>query len=128
MDGENLSEFEKAQQQLQALDIEVVMGTENGRRFIWRILEYCGIYRDIDGDRSDMLKQIGNRQAGLYILGIVSDIAEDQVFKMMKEAKNRSVTEEEYYDERDRNNRDSDDSGNEGGRFETPRGDINLYL
>ena len=94
---ENLSEFEKTQLALQRLDIEAVMGSEHGRRFVWRILEYCGIYRDIEGDSPDMLKQLGNRQTGLYILGIISDVCEDQVFKMMKEAKNKAKTEEEYY-------------------------------
>ena len=107
MDGENLTDLEKAKQALEKVDISAVMSTENGRRFVWRILEFCGIYRDIEGEGSEMLKQIGNRQTGLYILAIVSDNNEEEVFKMMKEAKNRATTEEEFYDSRNRSDTNS---------------------
>lgn len=135
MIGENLSEFDKTQLALQRLDIEAVMGSEHGRRFIWRILQYCGIYRDIEGDRDDMLKQLGNRQTGLYILGIISDVCEDQVFQMMKEAKNQALMEEEYYDNRNNNAGnypDTDTADHTGKHYSDARdiklGNINVFL
>lgn len=89
---ETLEERELRQQ---LNDIKHVMGTENGRRFVWRILGYCGIYKDIEGTGSEADRQIGKRRAGLYLLGIISDIAEDNVFKMMKEAKEKTKLEEQ---------------------------------
>lgn len=87
-------ELEKQRLIVEADDIKAIMSTENGRRFIWRLLEYCGIYRDIEGQGQEADRQIGKRRAGLYILGIVSDVEEDLVFEMMKEAKTRKMDEE----------------------------------
>jgi hypothetical protein len=85
-------------------DIEWVTSTEQGRRAMWKILSYCGVYRDIEGSGNDMLKQIGRRQVGLYLLGLISDASEDRIFEMMKEAKERSIEEKLEYE---RNNRDT---------------------
>jgi len=98
MDDTKLTEKEIAKEALEKIDIQNVMGSDSGRRFVWRILEYCGIYRDIDGENIDVYKALGNRQAGLYILGIVSDVCEEQLFLMMKEARNKKLLEERDYD------------------------------
>ena len=87
------------------LDVEWITSTEQGRRFMWRLLSYCGVYRDIEGSGNDMLKQIGRRQVGLYILGLVADASEDRIFDMMREAKERSIEEKLHYE---RANRDND--------------------
>ena len=87
-------ELEKQKLQQQADDIKFIMESENGRRFIWRMLEYCGIYRDIEGTGHEADRQIGKRRAGLYLLGIVSDTQETEVFEMMKEARNRKADED----------------------------------
>jgi hypothetical protein len=71
---------------------------------MWRLLSYCGVYRDIEGSGNDMLKQIGRRQVGLYLLGLISDSSEDRIFDMMREAKDRAIEEKIDYE---RNNRDS---------------------
>jgi len=86
------------------LDIEVLMSTDNGRRFVWKLLAYCGVYQDLNFEEPyNAAKQAGKRQVGLYLLGIISDNNEEMVFKMMKEAKNASFEEEKYYDTRERN-------------------------
>lgn len=93
-----LEEREAFRREQEQLDIQSVMETENGRRFIWRLLSYCGIYRDIEGDQVQMLKQIGRRQAGLHILAIISESAEESVFKMMREAQYRDEEEARFLD------------------------------
>jgi hypothetical protein len=102
MDGKKLNAFEESRIRQQKADIESVMSTENGRRFVWRILEYCGVYRDIVGDQNEMLKQIGNRQTGLYIMGLIDDACGDKLFRMMTESKNVSKEEELFYEREDR--------------------------
>jgi hypothetical protein len=86
------------------LDVEWITSTEQGRRFMWRLLSYCGVYRDIEGSGNDMLKQIGRRQVGLYILGLVADASEDRIFDMMREAKERSIEEKLHYERTNRDN------------------------
>jgi hypothetical protein len=84
-------------------DIEWVTSTEQGRRAMWKILSYCGVYRDIEGSGNDMLKQIGRRQVGLYLLGLIADSSEERIFEMMKEAKERSIEEKIEYERTNRN-------------------------
>jgi len=93
-----LEEREKFLREQEKLDIQTVMSTENGRRFLWRLLANCGIYRDIEGDTTQMLKQIGRRQSGLYLLSIISEADEESTFRMMKEAKYRDEEEKRFVD------------------------------
>jgi hypothetical protein len=79
-------------------DVEWATSTEQGRRLMWNILSHCGIYRDIEGSSDEMLKQVGRRQVGLYLLGLISDASEDRIFDMMREAKNRSIEEKLEYE------------------------------
>ena len=75
-------------------DVSWVCSTEQGRRFLWRLLSFCGVYHDFEGDTQDMLKKIGRRQVGLHLLGVISDANEDIIFDMMKEAKARKIEED----------------------------------
>jgi hypothetical protein len=81
-------------------DCAWVVSTEQGRRFMWKILSHCGVYRDIEtaGGENEAFKQIGRRQVGLHLLGLISDASEDQIFNMMKEAKQRSIEEKIYHE------------------------------
>jgi len=98
--------------QIQQLnDIKSVLDLEPGRRFMWRVISYCGIYKALEGDHDDMMKQEGRRQIGLYLLGLLTDVDDEQVFNMMREAKNKDMGDN--YDrkiERDIDDRDSEGS------------------
>jgi len=75
----------------QANDIQNILNSESGRRFLWRLIGYCGVYRDVEGEQVDIMKQLGRRQVGLYLLGILTDTDDEQVFTMMKEAKSKDM-------------------------------------
>lgn len=93
-------------------DLEWVLSSDSGRRFIWRVLSFCGVYQDIDPvDTSLALKQLGRRQVGLYLLGICSENNQDKVFTMMQEAHNASITQE-LQDGKERDGNDGD-NGND---------------
>ena len=72
-------------------DVGWVVSTEQGRRFIWELLAFCGVYRALEGEPNQMLVQEGTRRVGLHLLGITTEASEDLVFTMMQEAKNRSL-------------------------------------
>jgi len=95
---------EKEKIKLERSDVEWSTSTEQGRRFLWNLMSYCGIYRDIEGNSDDMLKQIGRRQVGLYLLSLITDESEDRYIEMMREAKNRAI------EEKIKNDNTSDDS------------------
>ena len=93
------------------LDLDYVMQTENGRRFVYRILEHCGLYHDIDFKDNTHLaaKQAGRRSAGLWLLGVLTATHAESYFKMQLEAYGAQlIIEEELEDVRERN-RDNDD-------------------
>jgi hypothetical protein len=83
-------------------DAEWVISTSQGRRFMWRLLSDCGIYKDYHGSQDEIFKQIGRRQIGLHLLGIISDASEDRLFEMMREAKTRSTEEKIQYERANR--------------------------
>lgn len=94
----------------QNIDIQNLMDTDSGRRFIWRMLTYCGVYRDLEGTHDDMMKQAGRRQVGLYLTGIITDTSEEQFFNMMREAKNKNKEDTDARDrEQDTIDRTNDD-------------------
>lgn len=82
--------------------VEWVLSTPQGRRFVWRILSDCGIYKDYQGSNDEVFKQIGRRQIGLHLLSIISDASEDRLFEMMREAKTRSAEERIEYERANR--------------------------
>jgi len=85
-----MSELEKKERQ-ERDDVYWVMSTEQGRRFIWRLLGECKVFHDFEGDTNQILKSVGRRQIGLFLSGITTDASEDLYFKMMTEAKNQAT-------------------------------------
>lgn len=114
-----------------------VLSTYNGRYFLWHLLEYCGIYQDIVGEEQMIHRGLGRREVGLKFLGDITNVDEEKVFQMMREAKDRAKNREELYGRENRpdtrpterdiisGNYDSDydfdaDSGHESGDDELP--------
>lgn len=88
-----MQEFEKQLRELrekeQNQDIEFILKHPAGRRFMWRLLSFCGIYRDYEGTSDQILRNLGKRTVGLFLLRLLTSVNEDMVFEMMKEAKLR---------------------------------------
>ena len=69
-------------------DVEMMLSTKNGRRFLWRMLTHCGIYQDIHNDDArETERLLGRRSVGLWLMQVLGDIDQDKLFLMMKEAK-----------------------------------------
>ena len=71
-------------------DVEIVLSTESGRAFVWRLLAMCGVYQDINTDSdAEAGRKLGQRSIGLLIMQIIGDVDQDKLFIMMREAKFR---------------------------------------
>lgn len=104
-------EREQARIEQEREDVRRVMDTDSGRRFMWRLIGFCGVYRDIDcSDNTVMGKQVGVRKVGLYLLDLITDADEEGLFRMMKEAKLRAEEEAREY-EAEREQADANDGG-----------------
>jgi hypothetical protein len=70
-------------------DIAWVLSTPNGRRFLWRYLEMCGLYRTSFTGSSETFYLEGMRNIGLKLLADITETSPEQYLLMMKEAKER---------------------------------------
>jgi hypothetical protein len=67
-------------------DLRTVMGTEQGRRFIWDLLGDAGVYRTSFTGNSETFFNEGKRQIGLSILGRITEVCPAEYLKMQQEA------------------------------------------
>lgn len=69
-------------------DLESVMSTESGRRFIWEMLADAGVFQSsFTGDNNATNFKEGQRNAGLRIFSRVMEVCPDMYLVMAKEAK-----------------------------------------
>ena len=57
-------------------DIREVLNTRRGRRFYWRYLEICGVFRTSNADASQIFFNEGMRNVGLQLLADVNEAAQ----------------------------------------------------
>lgn len=49
-------------------DLKAVLSTVEGKRFVWRVLEFCGIHSDsFDTNALQMARKEGKRSIGLFL-------------------------------------------------------------
>jgi hypothetical protein len=83
-------------------DLEWVMSTEQGRRFVWRLLSECKMFHDIVGDGHIAFRQIGRRQVGLFITDLITQHVPDSY--MLMQTEHQRTLNEERLDERNNSN------------------------
>ena len=77
-------------------DIDTLMSTPGGARFIWRLLTLSGVFRtSFSSDPLVMAMNEGQRNTGLKLLSDVMEACPDKYFTMMRTAKARTAKEEE---------------------------------
>lgn len=83
---------EKRAKQREMNEILTILQTSQGRQYIWRLLEKCGVYQSsFDNSGSRVYFNEGQRNIGLMILADVNDADPDAYVTMMKEAKERKA-------------------------------------
>jgi hypothetical protein len=68
-------------------DLRTLMGTVEGRRFIWRLLDRAGVFRTSFTGNSTTFFNEGMRNIGLIVLADITEACSDNYLLMMKEAK-----------------------------------------
>lgn len=66
-------------------DLKAVVSTVNGRRFIWKYLDLCGIYETTFTGGSETFFLEGKRAVGLTLLKDVIDASPETFIVMQKE-------------------------------------------
>ena len=68
-------------------DLKFLLNTEQGRRFIWRYLEFCGVYKSSFTGSSQTFFLEGQRNVGLKLVAEIVDAQPEMYLKMMIENK-----------------------------------------
>lgn len=79
----------KFEREKEVHDIRYVLAEEPGRRFLWRYLEACGVYKSSFTGSSETFFLEGQRSIGLKLLADITEASPDAYVKMMAEAKKR---------------------------------------
>lgn len=68
-------------------DIQWIMSSAAGRRFMWRQLDFCGLWRSSyqTDNRDDVHFREGGRNVGLKLLGELRQYCPDLEIKMLEE-------------------------------------------
>ena len=79
---------EKFARDTEANDLRWVLSTAQGRRFIWRVLGECGVFRTsfMGGATDHTLFNEGRRSVGIQALTWVTEAAPDAYIKMTQES------------------------------------------
>jgi hypothetical protein len=80
-------------------DVKFLLSNIQGRRFLWKYLSKCGVYRTSFTGSSETFFKEGQRNVGLWILDDITRANPDAYLLMIKENKS--------------GNNDDDNSGNE---------------
>lgn len=68
-------------------DIKVVLSTKSGRRFYWKTLSDCGVFRTSFTGNSTTFFNEGKREIGLMLLADLMEADADKYLLMTQEAK-----------------------------------------
>jgi hypothetical protein len=67
-------------------DIREVLNTRRGRRFYWRYLTICGVFKTSNSDEHQIFFNEGMRNVGLQLLADVNEAAPEAYLVMLREA------------------------------------------
>lgn len=80
-------------------DVQWLMDDFRGRRLMWRMLEKCHVFRSVFNTHGGLMNlNEGQRQVGLFLLGLVNTHASDQYVVMLRENAPKQQEEEESND------------------------------
>ena len=86
--------WERLQTRQQNEDVAFVLSSPEGRRFYWRLLKRCGIFKSsYSSEEGRIFFYEGERNIGLMLLKDVNEIAPDAYLLMLKEEKERETKE-----------------------------------
>ena len=68
-------------------DMKFILRSQQGRRFLWRLMEHCKVFNSIYHSSSLIHYNAGKQDVGHFILAEIVNSDENALINMMKEAK-----------------------------------------
>lgn len=86
---ERAGEREKRGRELELDDVRALMRNRPGRRFMWRVLDACGVFRSsFTGDNATFFNE-GQRNIGLLLMADINEACPELYATMLAEARKR---------------------------------------
>lgn len=106
----NASIKERFSRRQQIEDLRAILSSPNGRRFLWRYLDECGVFRSsYDASGSKVYFNEGIRNVGNKLLSEITEANPKAFAEMMFE--NSKLDEEQTLEEIENDDTSSDDEG-----------------
>jgi len=67
-------------------DLQAILGSVEGRRFLWSVLEKCGVFQSIWTPSAQIHYLAGQQDIGHWLMAQIVDADQDAFLKMQKEA------------------------------------------
>ena len=81
----------ESQREQELNDIRVVLSNKSGRRFVWRLMEYCKPFESVFSENSMLMSRYcGMQDVGHHIMTEIVAADENLLFKMMKANKDKT--------------------------------------
>lgn len=75
----------KLRREQEANDLAAVLNIPEGRRYLWRLLEFCGVYKTSFTGSSETFFLEGQRNVGLRVVNEITTTHPEAYLLMMKE-------------------------------------------
>ena len=82
---------EKRRRENELNDLRFVLGTPQGRRFVWRILERTKVFESIWHPSAQIHYNAGQQDFGHYLFGEIAEAEETAILQMMQESKRQKM-------------------------------------
>jgi len=90
---QRLKEREEQRLKQEVVDLKNTLGHVSGRNVFWRLLSFCGVDHDIEGEGAESQRQIGKRRVGLFLKHLIVEADEELYIRMIREAQERATIE-----------------------------------
>jgi hypothetical protein len=87
-DAEQVQEADRKERfevKTQVKDLKAILSTQEGKRFIWRMVEQCGVYRGGFLPRDESIFRDGEQNIGIWLLAQVTEANPNALIEMMKQ-------------------------------------------
>lgn len=81
---------ERIERDQQLDDLNSILNTEGGRRFLWRVLDHLGVFKSVFEPNSRIAYNAGLQDAGHFILAEIVEAQPEALLTMMKESQERA--------------------------------------
>lgn len=84
-DREAIEQKRKLAREQEVADLRWLLDQPQGRRFMWRLLSTCGVYRTSFTGNSETFLREGRRQVGLEFMADIHEHCPERYVEMLRE-------------------------------------------